>query len=55
MNEYILAGLPLDEPIALASVEPLHCSLFFHCNYLIFIELFVLLVPARTPRMVCGP
>src|SRR6266849_3593220 len=55
MNEYILAGLPLDEPIALASVEPLHCSLFFHCYYLIFVELFVLLAPARTPQRVCGP
>jgi hypothetical protein len=30
VNEDVLAGLALDEPVALAGVEPLHCSLFFH-------------------------
>jgi len=34
MNEDVLAGLALDESVALAGVEPLHCSLFFHCYYL---------------------
>src|SRR5229473_3119779 len=34
MDENILAGLALDESVALAGVEPLHCSLFFHCHYL---------------------
>jgi hypothetical protein len=30
MNENILPGLALDESVALAGVEPLHCSLLFH-------------------------
>src|ERR1700722_16705838 len=30
MNEDILTGLALDETEALASIEPLYCSLFFH-------------------------
>jgi hypothetical protein len=34
MDEHIFAGLALDESVALAGVEPLHCSLFFHCYYL---------------------
>jgi hypothetical protein len=29
--EYIFTGLALDEPVALRSIEPLHCSLFLHC------------------------
>jgi hypothetical protein len=29
MNEYVIAGLALDEAIALRTVEPLHCALFF--------------------------
>src|SRR5579871_4077423 len=29
--EYIFPGLALDEPVALRSIEPLHCSLFLHC------------------------
>jgi hypothetical protein len=34
MDENILTALALDESKALASVEPLHCSLFFtHCIY----------------------
>ena len=37
MDEDILAGLALDESVAFAGVEPLHCSLFFHfLNYLSF-------------------
>ncbi len=32
MDEYVLTALALDEPKALAGIEPLHCSLFFtHC------------------------
>jgi hypothetical protein len=34
MDKYILAGLALDEPVAFAGIEPLHCSLFFHFYYL---------------------
>ena len=30
VDENVLAGLALDESIALAGVEPLHCSLFSH-------------------------
>src|SRR5215469_8402741 len=30
MYEDILSGLALDEPVALRSIEPLHCSLFLH-------------------------
>ena len=34
MYEDILTGLALDEPVALAGVEPLHCSLFSHfCSF----------------------
>ncbi len=31
MDEDVLTGLALDEPVTLAGVEPLHCSLLFHC------------------------
>jgi hypothetical protein len=31
VDENVLAGLALDEPKALAGIEPLHCTLFFHC------------------------
>ena len=30
VDENVLAGLALDEPISLAGIEPLHSSLFFH-------------------------
>src|SRR5580692_426165 len=30
--ENIFSGLALDEPVALRSIEPLHCSLFLHCT-----------------------
>jgi len=30
MDENVLASLALDETIALAGIEPLHCTLFFH-------------------------
>src|SRR5580698_9298939 len=33
VDENILAGLALDEPKSLAGIEPLHCSLFFHCFF----------------------
>src|SRR5882757_513241 len=32
VDENIFPGLALDEPEALRSVEPLHCSLFLHCT-----------------------
>jgi hypothetical protein len=35
MHENIFTGLTLDEPVALRSIEPLHCSLFLaHFHYL---------------------
>src|ERR1700692_1955815 len=34
MDEHVLAGLALDEPVAFAGIAPLHCSLFFHFYYL---------------------
>jgi hypothetical protein len=30
VDENVLTGLALDEPIPLAGIEPLHCSLFSH-------------------------
>jgi len=30
VDENVLAGLALDEPITLAGIEPLHSSLFSH-------------------------
>jgi hypothetical protein len=30
VDENVLAGLALDEPIPFAGIEPLHCSLFSH-------------------------
>src|SRR5580692_3493149 len=33
VDENVLAGLALDEPESLAGIEPLHCSLFFHCFF----------------------
>jgi hypothetical protein len=30
MNEYIIAGLALNESEALAGIKPLYCSLFLH-------------------------
>src|SRR5437588_57360 len=34
MDENVLPALALDEPKALAGIEPLHCTLFFtHCIY----------------------
>src|SRR5215469_10999734 len=30
VHKHIFAGLALDEPVALRSIEPLHCSLFLH-------------------------
>ena len=36
MDENVLATLALDKPKALAGVEPLYCSLFFHENPLLF-------------------
>jgi hypothetical protein len=31
VDKNVLAGLALDEPESLAGIEPLYCSLFFHC------------------------
>src|ERR1700745_392963 len=35
MHEDIFAGLTLDEPVTLRSIEPLHCALFLHLHYLV--------------------
>ena len=43
MDENVLAGLALDEPKALAGIEPLHCSLFSHLFAHFYFKLFVLL------------
>src|SRR2546427_10040856 len=49
VDENVLAGLALDEPESLAGVEPLHCSLFFHC---FSFSMFKLFGAARTPPAV---
>ena len=36
VDKNVLAGLALDESKALAGVEPLYCSLFFHLIFLFF-------------------
>src|ERR1035437_1974529 len=37
VDEDVLAGLALDESESLAGIEPLYCSLFFHCiSFLLF-------------------
>ena len=40
VDENVLAALALDEPKALAGVEPLYCSLFFHGTSFSFFKLF---------------
>src|SRR5208282_5116607 len=45
VDENIFARLPLDEPITLAGIKPLHCSLFFHFFCSLLYELFVALRP----------
>ena len=49
MDENVFVGLVLDESIAFAGVEPLHCSLFFRFYYLA-LSYFALLVLAGAPR-----
>ena len=49
VDENVLAGLALDEPESLAGVEPLHCSLFFHC---FSFSMFKLFGATRTPPAV---
>ena len=51
MDEYIFPRLTLDEPITLAGIKPLYCSLLFHCHYLTTIKLFVPL--KRTADLLC--
>src|SRR5579862_3025055 len=41
VHEDVFAGLALDESEALAGVEPLDSSLFFHGCFLFFVDLFV--------------
>jgi hypothetical protein len=36
MDENVFSGLALDETKALASIKPLHCSLFFHDSVYLF-------------------
>ena len=55
MDENILAGLALDESIAFAGVEPLHCSLFFHCYYLALSYLRFSYRPAHLAGRGAGP
>jgi hypothetical protein len=55
MDEYILAGLALDESVAFAGVEPLDCSLFFHCYYLAVSYLCFSYQPARLAGRGAGP
>ena len=43
MDEYVLAGLALDESEALAGIEPLYCSLFFQFDALFYLSYLVLL------------
>ena len=40
VDENVLAGLALDEPIALAGIEPINCSLFFQLRFSFLFELF---------------
>ena len=47
MDKNIFAGLALDESEAFAGIEPLHCSLFFHCYYLDLSYLCISYRPAR--------
>ena len=45
MHKDVLAGLALDEPVALAGVEPLHSTLFSHCYFLFCLSYLVPVVP----------
>ena len=44
VDEDVLSGHPLDEAEALATVKPLHCTLFFftQCTYSMFLRFCVL-------------
>src|ERR1700688_4252465 len=55
MDKHILAGLALDESVALAGIEPLHCSLFFHFYYLALSYLRFSYRPARLAGRGAGP
>src|SRR5437868_1278008 len=50
MHEDIFAGLALDEPVTLRSIEPLHCALFLHLHYLIIRIALPLLVQGLATR-----
>ena len=50
MDENILTGLALDEPVALAGVEPLYDTLFSHC-FLTFFFLKVIAASATPPAV----
>jgi hypothetical protein len=43
VDEYVLAGLALDESEALAGIKPLYCSLFFQCDALFYLSYLMLL------------
>ena len=53
MHENIFPCLTLDEPVALRSIEPLHCALFLHFHYLDIGIALPLLV--RFPVAASGP
>src|SRR5436190_21996031 len=46
MHEHIFAGLTLDEPVTLRTIEPLHRALFLHLHYLVNKNCFVSLGPS---------
>src|SRR6202162_6014996 len=55
MDKHVLAGLALDEPVAFAGIEPLHCSLFFHFYYLALSYLCFSYRPAHLAGRGAGP
>src|ERR1700687_1188732 len=55
MDKYVLAGLALDESVAFAGIEPLHCSLLFHFYYLALSYLRFSYRPARLAGRGAGP
>ena len=46
MHEHIFAGLTLDEPVTLRSIELLHRALFLHLHYLVNENCFASLGPS---------
>ena len=55
MDENVLTRLALNETIALAGVEPFHCSLFSHCYYLALSYLRFSFRPTHLTERGAGP